>query len=299
MALVLAMLVTVLATVMTVAMVERMAYALHYTANVTHDAQAMAYLAAVERWAGTLLARDRRETKVDHLREPWATVVPPMAIDGGVLSARVEDMQGRFNLNNLVDDGRISAPDVERFRRLLGLLDLPVSVSDAVVDWLDDDMILTYPDGAEDGAYLGLQPAYRAANRRFYGVSELRLIKGMNREVYDRLRPHVCALPVRTLLNVNTAIPVVLRSHIDGLTEAGAERLINDRGESGYPDVETFARHEIVAGRVAEAHGMSVGSDYFSIAARVVVGRSEIEMTSLIDRHAQGPAVIFRSRAGL
>ena len=59
----------------------------------------------------------------DHLDEIWAQELPGLPIDGGDVWGKIEDMQGRFNVNNLIDDaGEIDEDMLEQFRRLLDLV---------------------------------------------------------------------------------------------------------------------------------------------------------------------------------
>lgn len=113
-------------------------------------------------------------------------------------------------MNNLFRDGEISPDDVNRLRRLLTILKLEPKLADAVLDWSDDDMEIRYPDGAEDETYTRKQPPYRAANRPFADLSELLLVEGFNREIYQTLRPFVYVADGYAPLNVNTAEATVL-----------------------------------------------------------------------------------------
>ena len=96
-------------------------------------------------------------------------------------------MQGKFNLNNLVNaEGQANAPYVEQFTRLLQVLNIDASKAQAVVDWIDTDVNATLPDGAEDDYYTGLEVPYRTANRGISSISELQLVRGFS--------PSVCLL---------------------------------------------------------------------------------------------------------
>ena len=110
---------------------------------------------AVLDWAAVVLRIDRRSGPVDHLLEPWATPIAETRLDetvtaGGrlsdaskaaLLTGQVFDAQARFNLNNLVRDGRVSRPDLEAYQRLLSLLNLPQSLAEPLAERL----LLSYP----------------------------------------------------------------------------------------------------------------------------------------------------------
>lgn len=83
-------------------------------------------------WTRALLRDDRRASNIDYLGEPWALRLPPIPVENGSLSGLIEDQQGRFNLNNLVKDGKVNLAQRAHFQRLLSILGLPPELADAV-----------------------------------------------------------------------------------------------------------------------------------------------------------------------
>jgi hypothetical protein len=174
--------------------------------------------------AGAVLAKD--DAKVDHWEEDWAMQQPAIPFEGGVLAGGIEDLQGRFNVNNLVSNGKRSNFDVERFKRLLQLLKdksepreiwenaEPADLANAAADWIDADSEPS-PGGGEDNDYLQGERPYRTANTLLTSTSELLLVRGFSAPIYNQLAPFVTALPERTKLNVNTAKEDVLRAYAE------------------------------------------------------------------------------------
>ena len=320
-ALITAILLTAIATTAAVSMAARQHVDIRRSNNLFDDDQALLFAGGVETWAGEVLIRDRRDGPVDHENEDWATILPPISVEGGLVAGRIVDLQGRFNINNLIRDGKASEADVVAFRRLLDILDIDTVLVDRVIDWLDTDENVTFPNGAEDGRYLRYQVPYRTANHRMASPSELLLVEGMTMEIYDKLSPYIAALPERTAVNVNTASAEVLMALIDGLTRADAERVISDRGDKGYTSVEAFAANKIVKpllqaeskkqqkqaaqfrgiipGSAVQDVQFSVGSDYFLIAASSSYGRAQIGFNSIIKRSGEGVKVIMRARGAI
>ncbi|MGO8609408.1 hypothetical protein ACC848_41335, partial [Rhizobium johnstonii] len=65
------------------------------------------------------------------------------------------------------------------------------------------------PGGAEDSAYTGAATSYRTSGTLMTDISELRAVSGVTPEIYTKLRPWLCTLPVAkpSVINVNTLLP--------------------------------------------------------------------------------------------
>lgn len=283
-ALLTALVITAIAAVAAVAMASRQQLDVRRTANVIEFDQAYLFALGVESWAMEILAEDRRDNRIDHPLEPWATILPPMDVEGAQVSGRIEDLQGRFNLNNVVDQaGNVVADEVERFRRLLRALGQD-DITDALIDWIDPDGETRFPDGGEDTVYLEKDPPYRTANSPMRHPSELLLVNGVTPELYETLIPHVATLPGRIAVNVNTATVPVLMSLADGMTESEAEQIVADRGNEGYESMEAFLTHPVMNQRLLNIPNVSVSSTYFMIHGQVSFGRNEVRLHSTVRR---------------
>jgi general secretion pathway protein K len=295
-ALVTALLVVSLATVAAVAMATRLQVDVRRTGNLLHGEQAYAYALAAESWASVILQRDANDSKIDTLGEDWATALPPIAVEGGYVSGRIEDLQGRFNINNLVGaDGKPSEPDLEYFKRLLGLLELETGLATALLDWIDADINATFPDGAEDDSYLRETPPYRAANRPLVSISELRLVKGYSAEIVAMLEPYITALPEPTALNVNTAPALVLQALHAELDPTDAEQIIEARGDDGFPELEDFLALDALAGLQLDVD-VGVKSDWFNVLTDVRIGRGQARLESRLQRSDKALTIGYRVR---
>ena len=256
--------------------------------------QAQAVLQAGADWARALLSDDLRAGNVDHLGEPWALRLPPMKVENGELVGAIEDQQGRFNLNNLVTEGKLSVAQLAHFRRLLALLALPEELADTLADWLDADAEPQPLRGAEDGYYLAQDPPYLAANRPLIDLGELALVRGFDDHVRARLRPYVAALPGRTAVNVNTAPAEVLAAVIPGLTLAEAQWLVAQRDRAYYRSVDDFSRRLPRGAEVAQ-NDLSVSTQYFLATLRVTIGGAQARGRALLARAGAGwPSIVWR-----
>lgn len=294
------MLIITLATIAAVAMVSRQQIDIRRTVNVLNHEQAYQYLLGAEDWAKYVLVRDFKDNKTDSFADDWATVLPPILVEGGQVSGSIEDMQGRFNINNLIVDDEISQVDLERFKRLLAGQELPTKLANAVIDWLDANEDTTFPDGGEDVEYLAQERPYRAANGFMASPSELLKVNGFTYEIYMKLLPSISTLPEYTSINVNTAPATVLVALAEGLDEADAEELITARDEKGFDKLDDFAKHAVFTGRKLDKKGLAVASNHFLMTATAFIGKARSRLQSVLYRAPDGKVrAVLRSQGGL
>jgi general secretion pathway protein K len=302
-ALVTALLVVALAAVATAALARHQQLAIQRSANLLNAEQAYLYAVGAEAFARQVLRRDAEDGPIDHPFEAWATLVPPTHIDGGDLVGRLDDLQGRFNLNNLVDGNGPVTDQVALLQRLLARLELQPDVAWSVVDWLDGDQEPSPSGGAEDLDYLRLDPAYRTAGRLLTSPSELLLIDGFDMAAYQRLAPHVTALPGPAPLNVNTASTLLLQALADDITPDLAERLADGRDADGYAGIDLFldeveALSDEEVREAVAALPLTVGSSHFLFTGEARFGRGRVRLASLLRRDPGGAVTTLRRSRG-
>ena len=301
-ALLTALLVVALATAAAVAMTTRQQLDMRRTGNLLHSEQAWAYGLGAESWGRVVLARDARDNDVDNLDEDWATQVPASLVEGGSVRGRVIDLQGRFNINSLVVNGEADPDAVDRYKRLLRTLELEESLADVLVDWLDADINTRFPDGAEDDSYQLLEPAYRTANQLMADISELRLVKGYDATVMEKLlggeggTPFVTALPELTPVNINTASAEVLTTLAKDLSVSDGEAMIQARGDKGFEKVDDLLQEPVLAGKEVDPGSLAVQSQWFLVVSEANVGQGRVKLASLVQRTRQKTQVVRRQR---
>lgn len=297
-ALITVMLILALATILAVSMSSRQQLDIHRSANVFNFEQAYQYELGAESWAKQLLIRDQKDNDTDSFDDDWATVLPLLPIEGGQLSGQIEDLQSRFNINNLVLDGKPQKLYIERFKRLLRNLSLNEDMSAVIVDWIDSNEQAGF-SGAEDNEYLNSSPAYRTANQAMSDVSELLLIKDVDFESYEKLRPFVCVLKSNTAINVNTASAEVLSSIAKDITLEDAKSLIEDRNKETYKKLENFLKHPLLKQKTVNNEGLSVSSNYFQLNSTVQIERISIEYTTILNRESNGNVRVLKRSRGV
>ncbi|HOX71084.1 type II secretion system minor pseudopilin GspK [Dokdonella sp.] len=302
-ALLIALLAVALAVILIASLLDRGELAFARARNALRGEQAIAYAEGLEAYASLVLQRDRDENpNLDSFSDVWAIPLPPQQVPGGSISARMSDLNGCFNLNNLV--GRQAPVWRKRLRNLLTALELDPSLAGAINDWLDSDANIDAEGGAEDSAYLAQPIPYRAGNRVFAHISELRLVRGIDSAVYARLAPEVCALPTGTTINLNTASTAVLMSLDSRMTAVLAERIRQDR-QARWTDVGTALNEAAQQGveiTPADRVGLGVASSYFLARGEITLDGVPFAFSSLLERVGGtvrgGVHVLQRSRGG-
>jgi len=255
------------------------------------------YALGAENWAREILNDDYKEAPdSDNLTETWAQALPALPIEGGQIQGRIEDLQGRFNLNNLINsNGEISELHLEQFERLLSYLQINPELATAVADWIDSDTYPEFPGGAEDAEYVALPQPYRTANQYITHPSELLSIKGFTRNTYRQLLPYITCLPTGTEINLNTAKSPVIVSLSSKMSESQALDLIKIRSntpfEQGNNDIlDNLANFDANDLEIAT----SVSSQYYVSELEVGIGDRLYRQHSYLYRDQSGQTGVYQ-----
>ena len=288
-ALLIALLTVALAAVLIAGLLDRGELTLARTRNVLRGEQAEAYAQALEASAAAILLKDLDDGDEDFNTDIWAAPLPPQQVPGGTIFASMRDLNGCFNLNNLAqDDG---GNWKKMFVRLLNARGVDPDIANAIHDWF----VGGSAGDVVDGYYLAQPVPYRSAQRAFAHVSELRLVRGVTSEVYATLAPYVCALPMGTAINVNTASVPVLQT-LGDMTTADAERLWQN-GQAHW-NAEFWKDWSGINYDTNDVQSVRVGlsSDYFLARGDVNLDGVPFTFYSLINRSPSGIRVLERSR---
>ena len=194
--------------------------------------------------AKVLLELDARAGKTDALTEPWALPFPPIeAPGGGLLAIRIDDEQGRYNINRLRS---ASAGETTRFARLLELAGVDPRLVAPLADWIDADSKVRFgPEGAEAPQYRDTVPPYAPRNAPMLTLRESVLVRGLGPRQLLELAKVAAVLPAgERRININTAPEKVLRAlHPRMEDERLIGRLLERRARraiSGRADLESI-----------------------------------------------------------
>jgi general secretion pathway protein K len=258
-------------------------------------------------WARLVLREDARSGGADHAGEPWAvplqearlssflaaerntsTDIGPEVMEA-FLSGQIIDLQSLMNLTNLLESGKVSAPDFRNFGLLFDLLGLPPAqleqlaenmrfASDVSDENRSNPMAPLLPQQVEQVVWLGI-PATTVAV----------------------LQAHVTILPMRTTVNLNTASAEVIYASVPGLSMADAQRLVTERERSHFRTVAD-AKRAIGASDSLFAEGqvgVGVASRFFEIRSRLRLDELVVEERAAVQRDGLDVRVLRRQRGAV
>ena len=252
--------------------------------------QAQVYIDGTIDFAKIGLALDAEDNKTDHLYEVWNQFVSNPVPDGPVIDGKLNDLQGRFNLNWLSTDAKERAQALKGFKRLLTLLDINEAdrIATELYQWFDKDSGIDY-DYAEET--LPYAPSFHT----MADVSELMLLKSVDKEQYDKLLPYVSALPADSELNINTAPEEVIMSIASFINKDFADQAIKDRGEKGFSSVSDFNNRDIFKDNKSAGiyiPNLTVSSHWFDLFIAVKGDGREITQRTVLYRDDQGKSTV-------
>ncbi|HEU4961603.1 MAG TPA: type II secretion system minor pseudopilin GspK [Sphingomonas sp.] len=274
------------------------------------QARALAYAAETVATirVNAILDRDAARTT---LAGGWAGHPFALPVPGGIATLTVRDGGNCFNLNGLVAETGPGAYAAQRngivqFVRLMKLIGIPGQTAEgiaaAAADWIDTDTD-ALPMGAEDAAYLGKETPYRTANTLMTDVSELRAVAGMTPELYAKLAPWVCALPVAqpSKINVNTLqpeqAPLFAMLFPDTMDVGKARALLLQRPAEGYDSTYDFLNLSTLQGGLVSADAQNqtdVRTYWFAMKIDVTANGVHLTQTDLLDASGQRAQIVSR-----
>jgi general secretion pathway protein K len=248
-------------------------------------------LAGALDWARLILREDARNGGATTLGDPWAVPLAEsrlstfLAADtdntddapDAFLSGAISDVQGRYNLANLVPNDKVDPAALAAFGRLCEAIGISAEVAGRIAE--------------------GLQAARAAADPAtpLLPTSVPQLVwLGIDADSVRALTPYVAILPNPTPVNVNTAPREVLVAAINGLDLASAERLIQVRQRTPFTSTSQVAQQVQQPG--LDVSHIDVKSSYFEVRGRLRLGDRVLDQTSLIWRNGLDMVVLQRQR---
>ena len=303
-ALLIAILLVALGTMVAAAMAYNNAMTARRTLSDFSYDQALMITQGAEAYAAYGLWRiHKSDPNSTYPAQGWDKPLNDSPSPGVAVQASLEDLQGRFNLNDLVEDNGITPNRVAIgvFRRLLRLVGLQPHWAEDVVNWIDASPTPFFPEAPSNSAYLEMDPPYYTPNLPITSTSELLALPGFGRKRFDKIAPYITALPVGTGVNVCSASAVVLDAFLGARQfSVNPKQFAKDREASGqcFPKLQQFDKdiqntpgtfiQSVPNGPALLSAMIGKQSSYFRLSTYVSAGPAEFAFYSLLYRDDSG-----------
>jgi general secretion pathway protein K len=225
-------------------------------------------------------------------------------VGGGAVTVDIEDLDGRLDLNGLVNMDNPQTVSVDRVFRLFDGLGLPdaAELTADLIDWIDSGdtpytMIRTdgrniRTDGAEDGYYMHLAQPYHCKNAPLDSLDELAMVRGFTPEVIRTIRPYICVRGSEKI-NINSALAEVILSlvqpgDIDGNTADAILEYRKANPISRIEDIQNLPGVDVNAYSALKslnnAGQLGVTSTFYQIEARATVNDGSRSVLAVVNR---------------
>jgi len=234
-----------------------------------------------------------------------------LPLERGNLEANIVDMGQCFNLNSLISisstgEETANQENLEFFKNLMKSLFIQdqkiEEVSSAVIDWLDKDF---FPDsylGAEDDYYKNEKPSTLSSNQFFFDITELRDVKGMTEEIFQKLKPYICVFnSFETKININSLNPfypnILVALSSNTLSDLEARNILNNKPLGGYSSISDFLNLQSIKTAFSSKFSKSnliLETKYFILNTNLKIDDKDFHLKSHIFMLNESPKVIRR-----
>jgi general secretion pathway protein K len=280
-ALIVALLVVAIVTVMALMFTERQQLWMRQLENRGGFTIATTSIFSAINMARLTLRDDARNNQADYAQEAWTMPIPPLAVEDGHIAGQMTELNGRFNLTNL----------------------LPASTSTAIVG---DEAALVRAANA-----FNISPAELAKILREYqsilkvepksspDLTELLQRTSLSAAAIESLNKHCIVLPETTPINVNFADAETLQAGIASLSAGDASNIIAHRSGTPFLTLEAFKTilPESVQGSMGDS-SVAVQSTYFLVKIEAWFSDIHLSYESMLRRSGTELPTILWTRRG-
>ncbi|WAC73284.1 type II secretion system minor pseudopilin GspK [Roseateles sp. SL47] len=322
-ALLTALLIVTLVTTLAAAMLWRQARSIQIESAERGRAQSDWVLQGALDWARLILREDMRANNnargnaVDYNGEVWAVPLAEAKLasflstddnhsaDSGpeaFLSGRIEDVQGRFNLYNLIPIETPTAPNPPKQIAIARRIFQAAGLSSGLADDVQKRLRQAWPqqttesssNGGTSGSSSGTNSGSGSSSDATAPVLPVRVEQltwlGLTQEQVDRLKPYVTILPpsatnakviTPTAININTAPREVLAALDANMSLTDADRIVRAREAKGITSSQwgNYAPQNVDVADVIQ-----YTSNYFVVTGQLRLDDRLVTMRSLVWR---------------
>ena len=316
-ALIVVLLLLAMMTTLAVQMSDRLHMNFYRVESQIQNQQAYWFAQGMEALGKVALEQGIEDSDTVNLSQAWATRDQRYPLDGGSATGNMYDRQACFNVNALSGlaplTDRSSQPYLVKALQTM-MEEVGVESYDAEVvaesmwEYVDPAEAVNSSFGAGDSTYEGFRPPYLPPRDWMADISELRAVNGVSAEIFNKVKPLLCAIPTTTLaVNVNTLYEsqaaILVGLFAPRLSLSDAQALLQERPYDGWGAVDDFLAEPQLASLDAEVKKqakdfLSVTSDYFQLDTEIVVDRSRVRLVALLKRDSEDKVTVVRRRYG-
>ena len=264
-------------------------------ANFRDNLQALRLARSGVEGAIGLLKED--DASYDAKTDRWAIQFPALVVGEGVLVVKIEDEDGKININKIVNPNGVdvNAAVDRHLRKLIARLGGKPEVVDALIDWIDINNEVREPGGAEEEYYK--EKGYQCKNGPLDALDELLMIKGFDKELLiDKgLKNYITVAPTDGKINVNTADIEVLYDINDELREGLVEEIVRYREENEFKNVidvkNAIGMNDTLYAKIAPL--IKVNSSIFTVHSKYTLGKVTKNVEATLRRDGELIATIL------
>lgn len=229
------------------------------------------------------LRDDARNNQVDHQREAWTIPIPPMSVENGQISGHLKEVNGHFNLYNLLPtDGTLTVSDDST----------PIKRAASAMGITNGDLVKVLR---------AILTVRRAEPKSTPELEEALQRTDLSAESRAALLKHAILLPEATPINVNFADAEAMQAAIAGLSATDASNLIAKRAGAPFLTLASFtsALPESVRSSL-DSSAVSIQSTYFLVQIDAWFNDIHMGYESMLLRSGTDlPSILWTRRATL
>ncbi|MBI5192644.1 MAG: type II secretion system minor pseudopilin GspK [Nitrospirae bacterium] len=241
----------------------------------------------------------KNEDKTDTLNELWAKKIPPVPVGSGTVTVAITDEDSKININKL-DKGNPPVTGANMRALMTNFLKqfelkegLKEEIPDAIADFIDDNSDEISFNSAESSYYEGLEEHYTAKNKPLYSLQELRMIKGIDGALFNKINKFL-TVNSDGKLNINTVSKEVLLSLPGELSEDVVDEIIAFRAETPFQkniELRDHIQDPEVFNNISRY--IDVRSNFFSITSTGNVNNSRKTITAIVNRKEKNSEILY------
>lgn len=280
-ALIIALFITALVAITAISMMERLQIDVRRTTLILNANQAYFYADGSVNWAKEQLKDNWKKQKKNQIVDRMPIYSGKSTVQNAVISSSIEDLTGYLNINNLT-----TPTYQEMFERLLRIVSPKIEpktahdITLAVIDWISP----TQRNLQLEDYYAKQKPPFRAPHRPMVSISELRLVKGMTKELFVALSPNISAITdlIPTPININTATIPIIMSLSPTLTKDTAMAIVKRRQQKPFASIEELNQWEVIKNNPIPAGVFP--SPYFLVKTQVNIQDQNVILFTALKR---------------